>query len=325
MVIELHVAKQCLVHIEGAIEPVGLEYVTDPAIEALDHPVGLRRARWGQSVLNSQILAQHIKLVIPTGFAFTRRKQSIREFFSVVGEQSGDLDRTGFVQGIQKAAGARRALVLFNLHKHPARCPINRHKQVASRGLVSHLRQILDVHVHKTRHIDFEGLVNQRGGFRFERSQVPHAMAAKASAQTGTRDALIEKLARDRQKVIQGKKQCAAQVHDDRLLGGGQRRLKRVSGVREVLKRVPRPPLVDRCDRHVVALGQNADLIVTGRDLLSNRRCGASSLVKGHQHGWETPTLSEQNCSINPRMTSLAMSSGYRRKSIQSSGTLQLD
>ena len=104
----------------------------------------------------------------------------------------------------------------FNLHKHPARCPVNRHKQVASRGLVSHLRQILDVHVHKTRHIAFEGLVNdERRGFRFERSQVPHAMVAKASAQTRTRDALIEKLARDRQKVIQGKKQCAAQVHDD--------------------------------------------------------------------------------------------------------------
>ena len=41
----LHVAKQCLVHIEVAIEPVGLEHVTDPAIEALDHPIGLRRAR----------------------------------------------------------------------------------------------------------------------------------------------------------------------------------------------------------------------------------------------------------------------------------------
>ena len=92
----------------------------------------------------------------------------------------------------------------------------------------------------------------------------------------------------------------------------------------EVLKRVPQPPRVDRCDRHVVALDQNADRIVTGRDLPSNRRCRANSLVKGHQHGCETSTLSEQNCSINPRMTSLAMSSGYRRKSIQSSCTLHL-
>jgi len=101
------------------------------------------------------------------------------------------------VQGIQKAVGARRALVLFDLHKHPARCPVNRHKQVASRGLISHLRQILDVYVHEARHIVFEGLVNERRGFRFERSQVPHAMAAKASAQTRTRNALIETLASD--------------------------------------------------------------------------------------------------------------------------------
>ena len=65
--------------------------------------------------------------------------------------------------------------------------------------------------VHEARHIVFEGLVNERRGFRFERSQVPHAMAAKASAQTRTRNALIETLASDCQKVIQGKKQCAAQ------------------------------------------------------------------------------------------------------------------
>ena len=77
--------------------------------------------------------------MISTGLSFMRGKQSIVEFFSVVGEQSVDLDRTGFVQGIQKAAGARRTLVLFDLHKYPARCPINRHKQVASRGLVLRL------------------------------------------------------------------------------------------------------------------------------------------------------------------------------------------
>ena len=72
------------------------------------------------------------------------RQQSIGKLFSVVGEQSDELDRTGFVQGIQKAAGAHRTLVRFDLHKHPARCQINRHKQVASRGLLSHLRQILE-------------------------------------------------------------------------------------------------------------------------------------------------------------------------------------
>ena len=103
----------------------------------------------GHSVLNPQILAQHVKFMISSGLTFTLGKQSIGELFAVIGEQS--LDRTGLVQGIQKAAGAHRTLVLFDLHKHPARYPVNRHKQVASRGLVSHLRQILDVYVHETR------------------------------------------------------------------------------------------------------------------------------------------------------------------------------
>ena len=78
------------------------------------------------------------------------------------------------------------------------------------------------------------------------------------------------------------------------------------------------------CYRHVLVLCQNADWIVTSSDLLSNRRCDASTLMKGHQHGCETPTLPELNRPINSRMTSLAMSSGYRHKSIQSSGTPRL-
>ena len=64
-------------------------------------------------MLNPQILAQHVKFMISTGPAFTRGKQSIGELFSVVGEQSGNLDRTDLVQGIQETAGARLTLVHF--------------------------------------------------------------------------------------------------------------------------------------------------------------------------------------------------------------------
>ena len=69
-------------------------------------------------------------------------------------------------QALCNASRELRALAallsLFHLHKHPALCPINSHKQVASQDLVSHLRQILDAHVHEARHIAFKGLVNQR-------------------------------------------------------------------------------------------------------------------------------------------------------------------
>jgi hypothetical protein len=54
-------------HVEDAVEPMGLGFVTDAALEAPQDSVGLRRARWRQSVLNPQILVRHIEAVIPLG------------------------------------------------------------------------------------------------------------------------------------------------------------------------------------------------------------------------------------------------------------------
>ena len=61
--------------------------------------------------------------MISTGLTFTRGKRSIGELFSVVGEQPADLDRIGFLQGIQKAAGARRILVPFSSSQTPSALP----------------------------------------------------------------------------------------------------------------------------------------------------------------------------------------------------------
>jgi hypothetical protein len=74
LVTEVLVAKQCLIQIEGAIEPVRLEYVSDAVFERLDPPVGLRRARCGQSVRNSQVPAQRVKCKVFSGLTFTRGK-----------------------------------------------------------------------------------------------------------------------------------------------------------------------------------------------------------------------------------------------------------
>jgi len=77
--------------------------------------------------------------MISTGLMLTLEKQSIDELFSIIGERSGDLDRTGFVQGTQKVSRTRRTLVLFDLQKHPSRRSVNRRKLVAPRDLVSHI------------------------------------------------------------------------------------------------------------------------------------------------------------------------------------------
>jgi len=78
--------RQPLIHGWGVIEQVGLVYVTEPAVEALDHLVGFRRGRWGQSKLNTQTLAP-IKLENFTGFACLRGEQWISDIFSVVIER----------------------------------------------------------------------------------------------------------------------------------------------------------------------------------------------------------------------------------------------
>ncbi len=48
-------------------------------------------------MLNLPIPVQQVKFMISTGLKLMRGQQSIGELFSVVGEQSGDLDLTGLV------------------------------------------------------------------------------------------------------------------------------------------------------------------------------------------------------------------------------------
>ena len=146
MVVQGRVAQQGLLQILSAVEVVRLEHVADAAIEALDHAIGFGRAGLGQAVLNTQLLAQLVKLVVPRGLALTRGKQAVRELLAAVGQEPGDLERSGLVQRLEEAAGAGRSPVFLDRHKHPARGPVNGHEQVAAPGLVSHLRQVFDIH-----------------------------------------------------------------------------------------------------------------------------------------------------------------------------------
>jgi hypothetical protein len=65
MVVQGCVAQQGLLQVLGAVEVVRFEHIADTAIEALHHAIGLGRAGLGQTVLNAQLLAQLVKLVIP--------------------------------------------------------------------------------------------------------------------------------------------------------------------------------------------------------------------------------------------------------------------
>ena len=70
-------------------------------------------------------------------------------------------------------------LVGLELHKHPARGPVNGHEQVAAAAPVLHLGQVLHVHVHRARLVALEGL--RLTGL--EGIATAYPMAAQASVQ----------------------------------------------------------------------------------------------------------------------------------------------
>ena len=113
----------------------------------------------GQAMLDAELLAQLVKLVIPRGLALTRGKQVVRELFAVVGQQFDNLERASLVQRFEEAVCAGRRFVFFDRHKHPARGPVDGYEQVAPAVLVGYLRQVFDIYVQVAWLVALERLV----------------------------------------------------------------------------------------------------------------------------------------------------------------------
>jgi len=99
-----------------------------------------------------------------------------------------------------------------------------------------------------------------------------------------------------------------------------------VCGVRGVVKAVTSLPLVDGRFTNAKALRKSSCAVGAYRNLGSYGRRGACVFVQGDHldkaPGWTAEVM--HRLSINCRMTSLAMNSGYRFESMQSSGMRQL-
>lgn len=284
MVVHVHIARQRLPHVLGAVETVGLEDIRNAAIETLHHAIGFGRSGFGQSVLNTQRLAQLVKCVLPAGFTLFAGKQAVSELLAVVRQQLLDLDRTRLVQGLQEAAGTTSGFVGIDLHKHPAGGPVDGHKQVAALALVGHLRQILHVHVHVARLIGLEALVRLFGRGGQQRFQAAYTMATQAPVQARARDILADKFAHDRQQVIQGQQQGLAQFYGNELLLSREGGLESVCRVTLVGEDLTLFPFVDGADAHAIALGQDASGLRAGGNLLTNGRCGSRPFVQLDVH-----------------------------------------
>ena len=117
--------------------------LTDAAVEAIDHPVSLRVARIDQMMLDTQQHALAIERVL-IGRFFRLAGEAVSKLTAVARQQFHNFHRRTDVQTAQELGSARFAFVDIDAQVEPARGTVGGHRQVAPRGLIGHLRQVLD-------------------------------------------------------------------------------------------------------------------------------------------------------------------------------------
>lgn len=156
MVVQLRIVHQCGLQIGTAVEAGLLQQFIDATVEALDHAVRLRVPRWRQTVLGRQCGASHVEGVLATRL-FVFGGETVGKLRAVVGQDLADLDGRGQLQAAQEIDAALVGHVAVDVHEDPAGSAVDGDEQVAARGLVRHLRQVLDVDMNKAWFVVFEG------------------------------------------------------------------------------------------------------------------------------------------------------------------------
>lgn len=307
-VVEVDVAQEGPLQVLAALEAVALQDVLDPAVEALDHAVGLGPHRRGQAVLDAEVRAEQVELVLSGGGALAQAEEAVGESLAVVGQHARDLHRGRALQVAQEAARVGSSLRRIDAHEDPPRRPVDGHEEIAARGFVRHLRQILDVDVQVAWLIGLEATVGRLGLLRLQRLQIAHTMAAQAAVEARPRDLWIEKLAHHREQVVEWQQKRPAQRHRDGLLGGRQGRLQPVRRVAPVVDGVAVAPLPDGLLGDAVALGHQPGRFAARLDRRPDLRRRGGLLVQRDQH---VPTPSRTS-----RRIDLAMNRADRRGSM---------
>ena len=176
--------------------------------------------RRGEAVFNAEIGAELIELVLAGGLAFAQTEQAVGEFLAVIGQDRPDPDWAGPFQIAQKAAGIGGSLGFEDPDEHPAGRAVDGHEQVAARGFVSHLRQILHIDMKVAGLIGLECLVLGSGVASLQVTQIAHPMPPQAAVEARARHMLVKELADHGQQVVDGHQQRLAQDNRHRLLQG---------------------------------------------------------------------------------------------------------
>ena len=82
-VVEADIAQDGLFQILAAAVAVALQDVLDPAIEAFDHTIGLRVHPRGQAMLDTEVGAEAVEIVVAGGPPAAKSEQTIGELLAV--------------------------------------------------------------------------------------------------------------------------------------------------------------------------------------------------------------------------------------------------
>jgi|GEM_PF-3116019 len=224
---------------------VRLQHLLDPTVEALNHAVRLRVLRRGEAVFDSKVCTEPIELVLAGGNAFAQAEQAVGEFLAVVRKYGADVHRAGAFQVAQEPSRIGGGLRFVDADEDPAGRAVDGHEQVAARGFVSHLRQILHIDMKVAGLIGLECLVLGSGVFRLQIAQIANPMPPQTPVQPRARDLRVQELAHQGEQVVDRHQQRFAQDDRHRLLRRGQGRLQPVRCVAAVMHAVAMLPFVD--------------------------------------------------------------------------------
>jgi hypothetical protein len=93
LIVQSDVAVQPGFQLFSGMEMVALQHFLYPAVEPLDHAVGSRMLRRGQTVFDAEVGAELIELVLARGRAFAQAEETVGEFLAVIGQNRPDPDR----------------------------------------------------------------------------------------------------------------------------------------------------------------------------------------------------------------------------------------
>ena len=127
--------------------------------ETTSHSVGLRRSWWGQSVFNAEGRAERVELMLSRCSALAQTEKAVGELLAIIGQNSADTDRTRTFEVTQKAPGIGGCLVAIDGNEDPAGGPVDRHKEISSRRLIGHARQVFYVNVDVSGFVDLDTTV----------------------------------------------------------------------------------------------------------------------------------------------------------------------